>query len=315
MKTIGFVISEMKHEERRGILPKHIEKVNNKKQIFIEEGYGESLSISDEDYINVGVNVVSREEALKQDIICDLKVGRAQYLDQLSSNQTIFGWVHAESNPELVKLLVGRKLTVISWEDMYANGRHVFWRNNELAGEAAILHAFTLFGKSPSECHVALIGRGNVAMGAHKMLSALGAEVKIYNRDTVGELPNELESFDVIVNGVLWDKSRKDHLINKKDLTKLKRPAMIIDVSADDGGAIETSQSTTFNKPTYLVDGVIHYAVVHTPTIFHHSVSDSISSEVSKYVDKLLEGKTADNKTLSDATIIKDGKIMDEKLK
>lgn len=315
MKTIGFIISEMENEERRGILPKHIELIKNKKQIYIEEGYGDVLGLSDEDYKKAGVNVVSRAEALKQDIICDLKIGRANYLDQLSAKQTIFGWVHAESNEELTQLLMDKELTVIAWEEMYHQGRHVFWRNNELAGEAAVMHAFTLFGKLPRDCRVALIGRGNVAMGAHKMLSALGADVKIYNRDTVAELPNELEDFDVIVNGVMWDKTRSDHLINKKELKNLKQPAMIIDVSADEGGAIETSKATTFSEPTYIVDGVIHYVVVHTPTIFHSAASESISCEVSKYVDALLEGKIANNKVLADSVIIEDGTIIDEKIK
>lgn len=315
MMTIGFVKSQMAHEERRAILPKDIEAINNKESIFIETGYGETVGISDAAYQKAGVHIVSREEALSKDIICDLKIGRAEYLNQLSPGQTIFGWVHAENNKELVQLLLDQKLTVIAWEDMYEKGRHVFWKNNELAGEAAVLHAFTLFGKLPRECHVALIGRGNVAMGAHKILSALGADIKIYNRDTVAELPNELATFDVVVNGVLWDKSREDHLITKKDLKKFKYPAMIIDVSADEGGAIETSKPTTFDDPTYLVDNVIHYAVVHTPTIFHYSASDSISAEVSRYIDAVLEDKVVEDEVLANSVIIKDGQIVDEKIK
>lgn len=315
MKTIGFVISKLEHEERRAILPKDIEAINNKESIFIETGYGETVGISDAAYQKAGVHIVSREEILTKDIICDLKIGRAEYLNQLTPNQTIFGWVHAESDKELVQLLLDQQLTVIAWENMYKEGRHVFWKNNELAGEAAVLHAFTLFGKLPSECYVALIGRGNVAMGAHKMLSALGADVKIYNRDTVAELPNELATFDVVVNGVLWDKSREDHLIAKEDLKHFKYPAMIIDVSADEGGAIETSKPTTFDNPTYMVDNVIHYAVVHTPTIFHYSASDSISAEVSKYVDALLEGKVTTNEVLANSVILQDGQIIDEKIK
>lgn len=315
MKTIGFVSSEMAHEKRRGIIPKHIEDITHKNQIYIEEGYGKVLSISDEEYEKVGAHIVSREEALSQDIICDLKIGRADYLAALSPAQTILGWVHAENNEKLVELLLERQLTVLAWEEMYAAGRHVFWRNNELAGEAAVLHAFTLFGKLPEECHVALIGRGNVALGAHKMLSALGAKVKVFNRDTIGELPNELGNFDVVVNGVLWDKSRTDHLLTKKDLQKFNGPAMIIDVSADEGGAIETSKATTFDQPTYVIENVIHYVVVHTPTIFHHSASESISREVSKYIDDLLDTKYSENKVLANSLIIQDGMIIDKKLK
>lgn len=314
MKTIGFVMSKLAGEERRAILPEDLEKIKNKQAVFIESGYGDVLGIEDEAYKKTGVQVVSREQALEQDIICDLKIGRADYLKDLTANQTIFGWVHAENNRELVDLLVNKKLTAIAWEEMFDAGRHVFWKNNLIAGEAAILHAFTLFGKLPRDCRVALIGRGNVAIGAHKMLSALGAEVKLFTRETSPNLPNELADFDMLVNGVLWDKSRTDHLINRADLKNFKKPAMIVDISADEAGAIETSQPTTFADPTYLVDGVLHYVVNHTPTIFSYSVSETISREISKYIDILVEEQVSANQVLTGAEIIKDGEILDQKI-
>lgn len=315
MQTIGFIISEMENEERRAILPKDIEAIKNKSAVFIEEGYGEILGITDEAYKKVGVRIVSREEALSKDIICDLKIGQADYLKELVPEQTIFGWVHAESNQELVQLLVDKKLTVIAWEEMFEAGRHVFWKNNKMAGQAAILHAFTLFGKLPTECHVALLGRGNVAMGAHRVLSALGAEVKVFTRDTIDGLTDDLGEFDMVVNGILWDKSRDDHIIYKEDLKKFKHPSMIIDISADEAGAIETSTQTTLDAPTYVEDGVIHYSVNHTPTMFSHSVSESISVEISKYADLLIDGKAKELQVLANAIIISDGKIINEKVK
>lgn len=315
MKTIGFVISTKENEERRSILPKHIKSIKNKRSLYIEEGYGNTLGISDDDYRKVGANIVSREETLVQDIICDLKVGEADYLDQLSPEQTIFGWVHAEHNKELVDLLLQKKLTAIAWENMYESGRHVFWRNNEIAGEAAILHAFSLFGKLPNECHVALIGKGNVSMGAYKILSALGATIKVFDRKTMNGLTDELGDFDMVVNGILWNPAREDHIIYRKDLKKFKNPSMIVDVSCDEAGAIETSKPTSFSDPTYLVDGVIHYVVDHTPTIFSHSVSEMISVEITKYIDLLIEEKTSDNKVLSESMIIANGKILNEEIK
>ncbi len=315
MKTIGFVKSELENEDRRAILPADLKEFSHSSALYFEEGYGEALSISDAAYEEMGVKIVPRAEALKQDIICDLKIGRADYLADLKANQTIFGWVHAENNQELVDLLVKKELTAIAWEDMFDRGRHVFWKNNLIAGEAAILHAYTLFGKLPEETKVALIGRGNVSMGAYKILSALGAEVKIYNRKTVENLADELGEFDLLVNGVLWDKSRDDHLIYREDLKKFNLPAMIVDISADEDGAIETSKPTFFTDPTYEVDGVIHYVVNHTPTIFSHSVSRSISKELVNYLEILMKDLVEENSVLAEATIIKDGKIIDEKIK
>lgn len=314
MKTISFVISEMKNEKRRAILPEEIEKLRNKKSVFIEKSYAEVLGISDEDYLNTGARIVTREEALQKDIICDLKVGSASYLKQLSPGQIIFGWVHAEANKKLTNLLVKKELSVIAWEDMFDEGRHVFWKNNYIAGEAGVIHAFTLFGKVPRDCKVALIGRGNVSMGAHQSLSALGADVKIYNRETADSLRKELADFDMVVNGVLWDKSREDYLINKEDLKKMKKPSMIVDISADEGGAIETSRITSFENPTYLTEGVIHYVVNHTPTIFNYSVSEKISDELVCYIDLLIEDRVKENKVLRDAMMIEKGKVLNDQL-
>ena len=84
----------------------------------------------------------------------------------------------------------------------------------------------------------------------------------------------------MVVNGVLWNKSREDHLIYRKDLKRMKNNAMIIDVSADTAGAIESSRPTGLEDPIYKLDGVLHYVVDHTPSIFFHSASESISKEV-----------------------------------
>lgn len=314
MNTIGFVISRKKNEKRRAIVPEDIKNIKNKKNVYIEKGYGEILGITDEEYKNMGVNVVPLNEVLTQDIICDPKIGEADYIEKLSSNQIIFGWMHAESNSDLVEKIINKKITAIAWEEMYHLNRHVFWKNNEIAGETAILHAFTLLGKSPSDCYVALIGKGNVSMGAYRMLSSLSSKVKIFDRKNVSNIREELQNFDMVVNGVLWDKKRNDHLIYRDDLKKFKKLSMIVDISCDESGAIETSKPTTFENPIYSVDNVIHYVVDHTPTIFSHSVTNNISSEICKYIDVLIEDKIIQNLTLSDAIIASNGSIKDIKL-
>ena len=188
-----------------------------------------------------------------------------------------FGWVQNNGG--------GGSGTVA--EDMYENGRHSFWRNNEIAGEAAIMHAYMCYGKFPYNTKVAVIGRGNVARGAIKTLDYMGATVICYNRHTESLLRQEIGEFDVIVNAVLWDTKRTDHMIYREDLKRMKRNSMIIDISCDRHGGIETSEPTTIEKPTYITDGVIHYVVDHTPSLFYKTTSISISKQVCKYIDDL----------------------------
>jgi N5-(carboxyethyl)ornithine synthase len=203
-------------------------------------------------------------------------------------------------------------MTAIAWEELYEGGRHVFWRNNELAGEAGVLHAFLNYGRIPSACSNAVIGRGNTARGAIRILERMGGEVVVYDRKTISLLREELGSYDVIVNCVLWDVFRKDKLIYRNDLKNMKIGAMIIDITCNNGLEIETTHPTTIDKPAYYAEGILHYAVDHTAALFHKTASESISTEIKKYVDDLIEGNN--NEVLTKGTIIKNGKIIDENI-
>lgn len=311
---IGFPISTKENERRRALLPEHVRSIKNREKLYFASGYGEALGYSDNEYIAAGANIVSLEETLQKPIVCDPKVGDADYLSSLSPGQIIFGWIHAVQNRDITDAILETKVTAIAWEDMFEKGRHVFWRNNEIAGEMAILHAFTMFGKLPSDCRVALIGLGNVGRGAYKVLSALGAQVDVYRRGMEDLLRDALPQYDVIVNAVLWDVTRKDHVIYRVDLARMRRPAMIVDISCDRSGAIETSVPTTIENPVYVLDGVLHYVVDHTPALASHSASVSIGDELIKYIDELLEGRLYDNEVLKNAIIIDRGVIVDQRI-
>ncbi len=314
MKSIGLMISTKENEKRRAMLPKHISKVLHKNQLFFETGYGEFFGHHDQEYIDAGANVVSAEEVLTKDIICDPKIGDATYLDKLRNGQTIFGWIHAVQNRTITDRIVDSGISAIAWEDMFEGGRHVFWRNNELAGEAAVMHAFTLYGKMPYECKVALIGCGNVARGAYRILSCMGANINVYERKTEGLLRSELQNYDVVVNALLWDVYRKDHIIYRADLEKLHKPAMIIDISCDRAGAIETSRPTTIEDPVYRVDDVLHYVVDHTPALIGYSVTDCLGTELTKYLDIMIEGRANENAIIDRATCIRNGVVVDQRI-
>ena len=311
MKTLGFPISDKLNENRRALVPEHLKGIENTNKIYVETNYGEVLGYTDAEYAEYGVNIVSRDEVLQQDIICDPKIGDANYLEQLN-NQTIFGWVHAVQNKDITDKLINNKLTAIAWEDMFDSGRHIFWRNNEIAGEAAIVHAYTLHGLFPYNTKVALLGRGNIARGALKILTMMGADVTVYDRRTEKLLQDEIGNYDVFVNGILWDTSRKDHIIYKEDLLKMKRGAMIIDISCDRNGGVETSVPTTLDKPVYTVDGIVHYAVDHTPTLFYKTISESLSENIISYINSLISENS--DQVLIEATVVKDGTIIDQRI-
>ncbi len=311
MKTIGLPISLKENENRRALVLEDIKNLKCVSNVYVETGYGKILGVCDDEFEKIGCHVCSRKEVLTKDIICDPKVGDAEYLDTLE-NQIIFGWVHATQNKEIADTLINRKLTAYAWEKMFEGNKHVFWRNNELAGEAAVIHAYQLFGKMPYETSVAVIGKGNTARGAVKILSMLGAKITQYDRTGEQRLRDEIGNYDVIVNCILWDVMRKDHIIYRKNIKDMKKDSMIIDVSCDRNGGIETCVPTSFENPTYVVDGVLHYAVDHTPSLFYKTFSYDCSKIVSKYIDALSLGEQ--NEVLENCLIIKDGVIVDKEI-
>src|SRR5690606_25611874 len=98
-----------------------------------------------------------------------------------------------------------------------------------------------------------------IARGALKILTVLGADVTVYDKKTEKLLRKEISKYDVIVNGVLWDVNRTDHVIYKSDLSKMKKGALIIDISCDLNGAVESCIPTTIENPCYVVNGIAHY--------------------------------------------------------
>ena len=309
MKTVGLPISHKENEKRRTLIPADVCKLRHPEDIYIETGYGDVLGFTDEDYLKLGIKTASRQEVLQKDIICDPKIGGAEYLEMLH-DQIIFGWIHAVQNRDITDKIIASRLTGYAWEDMYEDGRHSFWRNNEIAGEAAVFHAYMCHGIFPYHTKAAVLGRGNIARGAIKTLNYMGAEVVQYDRKQEVLFRKELD----IVNGILWDTSRKDHIIYREDLRRMKHNALIIDVACDRNGGIETSIPTTIEDPIYVVDGVTHYVVDHTPTLFWKTTSESLSAEFVKYIDVLIEGSANDNPVMSKCHNFEKGVILDNRI-
>lgn len=312
MKTVGFVVSHKNNEKRRALLPKDMMQIEHIGACYIEEGYGHVLGIDDSEYAKMGAKIVSREEALKQDIIVDVKLGDADYLELIDDNKILFGWAHAVQNLDFTTSVLKHHHTVVAWEELYEYGRYLLWRNREIAGEAAILQAYQYCGKMPYETKVAVIGNGQTAKGAIRFLNGLGADVEVYPHKHEELFKKNMYNYDVIVNCVLWDTSRKDRLIYRSDLKKMKKGTMIIDVSCDPNLEIETSKATTIDNPVYVVDNVIHYAVDNTPAMYPHTVTNILSQKITPLIDQMITGDW--DEMMSAAMVIEDGEVIDKRI-
>ncbi len=315
MKTMGLLISHKNGERRRALLPAQVKSLKYPQQLFFEKGYGESVGYNDDEYIAAGANVVSREDALKCDVITDVKLGDADYLETLNDGKILFGWAHAVQGINFTSSVLSHNHTVVAWEEIYENGRYIFYRNREVAGEAAIMHAFRYCGKMPYDCKVAILGNGQTAKGALRVLHGLGANVDVYSRKFEKLFIDKMYEYDVLVNCVMWDTSRTDRIIYKEDLKKMKQGTLIIDVSCDPYLEIETSHPTSIDDPVYTVDGVIHYAVDNTPAMYPITVTKVLSEGIAKYIEPLILNDVAEYpENLRKATQIVDGHIIDDRI-
>lgn len=309
---MGFVISRKNNEKRRAILPVDLEQVKHAAQLVFEQGYGDVLGLSDDDYRAAGAQIATREEVLKCDAIVDVKLGNADYLDQLEEGKLLIGWAHAIQDIKFTDGAIAGKHTVVAWEELFEGGRYIFYRNREVAGEAAVLQAYQHCGKMPYETRVAILGNGHTAKGAMRILHGLGAEVDVYGKRLENLFKEKMVDYDVLVNCVMWDTTRTDRIIYREDLKRLKKGAMIIDVSCDPELEIETSTPTTIDDPVYTVDGIIHYAVDNTPAMFPHTITKVLSTGFAPMLDELLEGHISE--MVQNAIVIEGGVIKDQRI-
>ena len=312
MKTLGFLISHKSGERRRAILPQDLKNVRNVDHIFVEKGYGSTLGISDKEYIDAGVSVLPREEILNCDVLIDVKLGDCDFINTIDDGKILVGWAHSVQKIDFTDAAIAHKHTVIAWENIFEDGRYIFYRNREVAGEAAILQAYQYCGKMPYDTKVAIIGNGQTAKGAMRVLVPLGATVDVFGRKMESTFKKVMFDYDVIVNCVLWDVTRKDHLITYDDLKKFKEGTMIIDVSCDPHMEIESSHPTRIEDPVYTIDGVIHYSVDNTPAMFPFTVSRILSDRFSVYLDCLIEDNYPEN--ITRAVDIDNGKIVNQEI-
>lgn len=310
MLKIGFPISRKENERRRALLPADIPATNVASCLVFESGYGAVIDVADDDYRRVGAIVTDRETVCECPIICNAKPMVTD--EYFAPGKKLFGWIHAVQGRQITDALVKNKMTAIAWEEMFEGGRHSFWRNNEIAGEAAVIHAFLEWGQLPYESRAAVVGRGNVGRGAIRMLERFGCNVTVYDRKTSHLLRAEISRYDVVVNAVLWDVFRKDHLIYEEDLEKMRPNGLIVDISCDSAMGIQTSQPTTIVNPVYSYKGIVHYAVGHTPSLFYKSASKAISASAFSFLSDLANDTY--NPVLDKATIIQKGRVLDDKI-
>jgi alanine dehydrogenase len=303
MTTLG-VPTEIKTDEYRvALTPAGVrELVEHGHEVVVQAGAGEGSAISDGDYTSQGARILPSAEAVFGDADMIVKVKEPQPVEvgMLESRHTLFTYLHLAPDPDLTRGLVESGATCVAYETVEdTRGRlPLLAPMSEVAGKIATqAGAFMLekplggrgilLGGVPgvAAANVMIIGGGVVGMNAAFIALGMGANVVIFDRsiDRLRELDiafggradtcyastlaieERLPQADLVIGAVLVHGAKAPYVVRREQLKLMKRNAVLVDVSIDQGGCFETSRPTTHSDPTYEVDGVTHYCVANMP--------------------------------------------------
>ena len=356
--TFGVIGTSRKTDERRyPIHPEHLARIPEylRHRLIFEEGYGSAFNISDDEIAAQTGGIATRHEILADIGAVIIAKPVLADLEELREGGILWGYVHCVQQREITQAALDRKLTLIAFEDMFVwsptgqVGRHTFYKNNEMAGYCAVIHALQLKGIDGhygNQRKVVIFSFGAVSRGAIYALKAHGfrditiciqrpdhevreevldchyvkvregekgeARMVVVEHDgTIRPLTELIGETDIIVNGTFQETDHPTNFIIESEAASLKPNCLIIDVSCDEGMGFFFAKPTSFQEPMFQYNTIDYYAVDHTPSYLWESATRSISAALIVYLENVLEGREhwQQNETIRRAINIDEGVI------
>jgi alanine dehydrogenase len=335
--SIGIPKENKEIETRLGLTPEGVAiVVEEGHSVYVQRGAGESISYTDLQYSEAGAFIVDEAaEVFSTDIVLKIAPPTREELQLMKSSATIFSLLQLTNlSKECIELMMEKKLTAIAYE-LIKDHQKAFPVVNSLAeieGISAIGVASELMtsqhggkglllggiaGIFPTE--VLILGAGTVCTVAARIALAIGAEVRIfdYNINKLRQIkqqlgqhvftsvihPNALfkalASADAVIGNLRYINETERFMVSEDLVKTMKKGAVIIDLSIDQGGCFETSNCRKIINPIYEKHGVIHYCApnisarvprtasmalsnIIAPMLLEIGKSGSIKSEISE---------------------------------
>jgi alanine dehydrogenase len=348
---IGIPKESRPFEYRVGLSPAGVEILSqNGHQIFVEHEAGVMAGFSDADYEKAGARLVySTEEAFgRAELI--LKVARPVHeeLNWLRPGTILTGFLHlASAQQDKIDILVEKKITSIAYEQIQApdGSLPVLRPFSQIGGAMAAQIAARMLqnnwggkgilmggvpGVPPAE--VVILGAGVVGTSATQMCLGMGAHVTVidHNLPALQRIWDRFPSIvtkmstkryiersviyaDVVIGAVLAPGQRAPILITREMVRSMKPRSVIMDVSIDEGGCVETSRPTTHEHPIYIEEGVLHYCVPNIPGAVARTATHAFANSAMPYITEIAaHGAEAilSNPAIEPAINTHDGKLL-----
>jgi len=318
--------------------------------VLVQAGAGEGSGFEDEAYRAAGAELVDAAEQVYErgELIVKVKEPQPAEIALLRSGQTVFTYFHFAASRELAEACLSAGITAVAYETLRdARGAlPLLTPMSEVAGKMSVQEGakylerpmmgrgILLGGVTGVEpANVLVLGGGVVGATAARVAAGMGANVIIMdiNLDRLRHLgevmpanvttlysdPHAIDAYavwaDLVIGAVLIPGGRAPRLLTRDHLRRMKRGAVVVDVSIDQGGCFETSRPTTHREPTYIVEGVVHYCVANIPGAVGRTSTKALCNATIPYVRELArlgaEGFAAMDDGHAAAINMQDGRI------
>jgi alanine dehydrogenase len=319
---------EIKADENRvAITPAGVEVMHQHRHtVLIEKQAGKPSGFEDEDYTHAGAEIVATPGDIfrRSEMVLRVKEPQPSEFAFLGEDQIYFSYLHLAASEKLTRKLMDTGSIGIAYETIQKDdGSLPLLRPmSEVAGPMAIQEGAkylemaqgghgVLLGGVPGvdPATVIILGGGVVGCNAAKMAAGLGANVYVLDIDLdrlrylsdvmpancfiVKSSPAAIRDLivkaDVVVGAALVPGARTPVLVTREMLKTMKKGSVMVDVAIDQGGCFETSSETTHRKPTYILDGIVHYAVSNMPGALPRTSSLALTNATLPYVLELAD--------------------------
>lgn len=318
---------EIKDSENRvALTPAGVhELIRHGHAVLVEEGAGRGSGMPDAEFVRAGAKISQRSTVFGEaEMIVKVKEPLPEETSLLHEGQILFTFLHLAADKRLTERLLDSKIIGIAYEaveladgslPLLAPMSIIAGRLAPQVGADCLRSNYggrgILLGGVPGvpSAEVVVLGAGNVGFNAAKIASGMGARVTImgiaeeaqrldYVNNVLGGCVDTcvinvenvslmVERADLLIGGVLVKGARAPKLVTREMVKSMKPGSVIVDVSVDQGGCIETTHPTTHSNPTYVVDGVIHYCVTNMPGIVARTSTFALTNVTLPYIRQI----------------------------
>ena len=318
--------------------------------VWVEPSAGEGSGFSDDAYRKAGARLASLKEQVFREaaLIVKVKEPLLSEVPLFRPGQTLFTYLHLAALPELTKALVEAKITAIARETIEGpdGSLPLLTPMSEIAGRMSVQigaqYLERIYGgrgvllsgvPGVAPGRVVVLGSGVVGSAATRIAVGLGARVTVFGTDlnqlrrlddlyqgrivtlvaNQAAIDREVEQADLVIGAVLVRGAKAPVLVSRAVVGRMQKGSVIVDVSVDQGGCIETTRPTTHSNPVFEVDGVLHYGVTNMPGIVPHTSTLALTNATLPFIVRLasagVERAIRSDAGLARGVNVKDGRI------